>query len=221
MTDYSYDPVEWLVTTMRQLRLYTADRLGELAALEDIVTVEIGFPDTSVWTKTSPLDTVLVHFELDDEDDSPLGFGKPGVSEIVTVTEGEEEEAEEFEAELFSEAARHRLNFDVGIWVSAEMGGKTKLWETRQALKNLYATVTGREAFNIATEGLNVVGFDGGRDALDRINDLPVWRTIGITMMLDVFSKHTPETPDLLALDFTQVPQLTIIGQDGQSEPVG
>lgn len=178
-----YDPENWLVSVTRAIGAYTLDALQAIPEIDHDIQVEMSFPDTRDWTKETPLSKALVHFELDDEDDPILGFGTPGVS-VLDLDAG---------TETIIEAALHLLNYDVGIWVSAEMGGTTKRMQIKQALKNLFATVTGRLAFNAATEGLWIVSFDGGSDVLDRVNDIPVWRTTGMTMIVKAFSKHGGE----------------------------
>ena len=211
MSSYAFDPTDWYVTTLRSIQAWVADKLQANPRFEDVVQVEMSYPDTTSWTKETPLPKTIVHFEVDDQDDPILGFGKPGVSTF------DEENGEE----TFIEAAMHMVNFDVGIWASAESGGATKRMEVRQALKDLFTTVGGKESFNADTEGLWVVSFNGGRDVLDRVNDVPIWRTTGMELVVRVFSKHVPPAPDVVPEAFEQDPQLTIIGNDGLPEPVG
>lgn len=210
MSVYAYDPDNWLVSTHRSIENYVRDQLQALDTLGPDVEVEMGFPDTATWTKTSPLDKIFVHFEQDDQDDPSLGFGQPGVEEY--------DEANGLWR--IQEAAWHVLDFDVGVWVSPEMGGATKRMETVQALKNLFTTAGGKQAFNDATEGLNVVSFSGGRNALDRINDLPVWRAMEMTLIVRVFSRHIPPTFETVPMDFEQDQNLTIVTDDGNTDPV-
>lgn len=215
MSEYAYDADQWLVSTMRVIAAYVQDQLqAALGLTDDDMSVEMSFPDTTKWTKDTPLSKLLVHFELDDAANPVLGFGTPGVGEY---TEPEGDNAGTY---LFKEAAKHVLNFDVGIWVSSEMGGATKRMQTMQALSDMFATSGGRQAFNAATEGLNITSFEGGQNALDRINDIPIWRTMGMTLMVAAFSRHTPDEPDLVPLDFLQNQELTIVGEDGSPEPV-
>jgi hypothetical protein len=199
-----------------------SDKLQAMTQLGPDLVVEMDFPDTRNWTKQQPLDKILVHFAQDHEDSPVLGFGVPGVgvfddSDPANPTAG------------IHEAAQHILNFDVGVWVSAEMGGATKRLEVVQALKNLLATQGGKIAFNEATDGLNIVSFDGGRNALDRIADVPVWRALDMTLIVRVFSRHIPASAvatgypiplDPVPLDITIEENLTIRSEDGTDEPV-
>lgn len=185
----TYDADNWLVSATRELGTYVDTLLADPDA-----EVEMSFPNTRDWTKETPLPKTLIHFEQDDMEDRALGFGSPGVDVVNNLTGTVEHQ----------EAAWHLINFDVGVWVSAEGGGATKRMETVQALKNMFTTAGGKTAFNEATEGLWVVSFDGGRNALDRINDIPVWRAMEMTLVLRVFSRHLPVAPDILIGDFVQ-----------------
>lgn len=198
----------WLLSTVRQIKAYVVDNLVADPAFGEDVEVEMSFPDTANWTKKTPLDKILVHFEIDDESEPILGFGIP--TTIVDNGDGTQTE---------SEAVQHLINFDVGIWVSAEMGGHTKRLEARQALKNLFATATARQNFRDAL-GIQIVSFEGGSDVLDRINDVPVWRTTQMTLIVRVFSKHTPDEAVVQFDDFDQEQELTIVGPDGEPEHV-
>lgn len=192
MTDYTYDPINWFVSAPRQIEAWVTAKLQEIDALTDNVKVEMSFPDTSQWKKATPLDKVLVHFELDRTEDPILGFGIPGVG-----TYDEDEETWQLD-----EASMHDLNFDVGVWVSAEMGGASKRREAMQALKNLFGPAGSRLLFNADT-GMNIVSFAGGRDIIDRINDVPVWRGFDMTLVVRVFGRH-PGEPIQVPLDIEQ-----------------
>lgn len=191
-----YDPDNWLVSATRVLGSYVTTVLAD-----PDTDVEMSFPDTSRWTKESPLAKALVHFEMDDAHDPVLGFGVPGVDVFDDA------------ANTFSlhEAAMHELNFDVGVWCSSEAGGATKRMELVQVLKNIFGTASGRIALNEATGGLNVISFTGGGNHLDRPNDLPVWRAMNMTLIVRVFSRHIPVVPEVIPADgYDQAPSLTI-----------
>jgi len=198
------DATNWLVTTKRAIGEYVQGVLDADSRFAGFTSVEMSFPDTSNWTKTTPLDRVIVHFEIDDEQEPTLGFGIPGVGTFDSLAG----------TESFAEAVRHLVNFDVGVWVSAEMGGDTKRMEVRQALKDIFATQTGREAFRVATEGVRAVSFDGGSDVLDRVNDVPLWRTHSMTLVVEVYSKHVQQPSVTVPLVSDQHQELTI--DDGQ-----
>lgn len=210
MSAFAYDPDSYLVSSTRQIGAWVTAKLGELDALAGVFDLEMSHPDTTQLAKSTPLRKLLIHFELDADPDLVLGFGKPGMPEF------DEDEG----TVLFSEATLHRLHFDVGLWASAEAGGATKRMEARQALANLFGSVTGREEFNLATEGLQVVSFDGGHDVLDRVNDLPIWRTAGGSLVVEVFGRITPQLAEAVAGEYNQLQQLTITDADGEPVPL-
>lgn len=205
MTSYAYNPDDWLLSTTRVLGSYIKDTLNDLDT-----EVEMSFPDTSKWTKTTPLAKALIHLEQDHISDPVLGFGIPGVEVPTSPPDG---------TYKFHEAAEHLVNYDVGVWVSAEAGGSTKRMVLTQALKNIFATVTGKQAFNVATGGLWAVSFEGGRNELDRVNDIPVWRAFDMTLIVRVFSRHIPPSTTGLTAKIDQAPSLTIVNADGTVSP--
>ncbi len=200
-----YDPDAWLVSATRALGSYVTYALAD-----PDVAVEMSFPDTTQWTKETPLPTALIHFEQDDIEDVPIGFGTPGVQTYDYVNG----------YVRLDEAAQHIINFDVGVWVSAENGGGTKRMEIVSALFDLFTVAGNKVALNDATGGLQIVSFDGGRNVLDRINDLPVWRSMGMTLRVRVFSRYVPPAPDVLIGSFTQDPELTIAIDSNPNAPL-
>lgn len=210
MSAYAYDPDHYLVSTLRSIESWTRDRLEAMPEMGGVFDLEMSYPDTTRLAKDVPLRKLLVHFELDDDPDIVLGFGQPGIDLF-------DEDAEEA---MIQEATLHRLNFDIGIWASAEAGGATKRMEARQALMRLFGSVYGRQEFNLATEGLQVVSFEGGSDVLDRVGDLPMWRTTRAELVVEVFGRIIPALAELTAMETNQLQNLTIIGDDGEPEPV-
>lgn len=203
MSALLYDPDNWLLSTMRALDDYVRDTLAD-----PDVEIEMNFPDLATLEKKMPLDKALVHFQLDDMDDPVLGFGIPG-KDVLDETDPANPRYKKHEAAL------HNLNFDVGVWVSAEMGGGTKQMLLVQRLKNMFSTATGKIRFNTVTQGLNIVSFDGGRNVLDRINDVPVWRTLDMTLIVRCVSRHIPATDVGVPLSILQDANLTITNEAG------
>jgi hypothetical protein len=122
--------------------------------------------------------------------------------------------------EELQEAMQHILNFDVGVWASAQSGGGTTRMEVVQALHNIFGPAKSRQDVEAATDGIVVVSFNGGRFVLDRINDLPVWRAMDMTLELHVFSRHIPATPDVAIDSFNQGEHLSVTVTDGTTQPV-
>ena len=215
MSGYEYDPDSPIVSTVRSLKAHVEALVAADTQLAGVTEVEMSFPDTTVWTKDQPLGKTIIHFDIDDQENPVIGFGRVGKSTFVP---GDPEGT--VGHELFQEATRHMINFDVGIWASAQSGGHTKRLEVREMLTKAFASAGGRKAFNEATGGLQVARFEGGEDVIDRINDLPLWRTAAMTLVLDVFGRITPEIPDTVPLSIGQDPHLTIVTNDGEQHPV-
>lgn len=208
MSVVAFDPNNWLLTCTRSIGSYVEQVLSD-----PDTSIEMSFPDVRNWEKETPLAKSLIHFETDDVSDPPIGFGKPG-KEFFDNTDPANPK---FHVE---EAAQHFINYDVGVWTSAESGGATKRMVLKQALKDMFVTVTGKEAMYAATGGIWAISFEGGRDELDRINDLPVWRALDMTLIVRVFSRHVPASLETVALDFAQDQDLTIVSADGSNKPV-
>jgi hypothetical protein len=205
-----FDPVEWLVTATRSLGSYVTSKVN--AATTD---VEMSFPDTRDWTKDTPLAKSLIHFEQDHMDSPVWGFGNPGKEVFTESPDGGVTPAKW----RVDEAQRHELNFDVGVWASAESGGATSRMRLVQLLANIFTVASAKQAMYDATGGLWVVSFTGGRNEIDRINDLPMWRALDMTLILRVFSKHPgvdEVVPDVAAQD----QELTITDNAGNQVPV-
>lgn len=197
----TFDPDNWLVSGTRELQDYvTAYIATNLPDDYEDVSVEMSWPDTEHWTKETPLAKSIIHFEQDDANSTVLGFGTPGV-DVFDEVEGTFE---------LHEAAQHLVNYDVGVWVSAEGGGATKRMQLVQALKNCFVPAGARIELNETTGGVNVISFNGGQNHIDRINDLPVWRAMNMTLIVRLFSRHVPSTPEVIPTIFTQTEDLSI-----------
>lgn len=186
MAQRTYDPDNWLDSMLHAIEDYVSSYFNG-----DVYQVEMSFPDTSNITKETPLDKILIHFEIDDEDSTPMGFGSPGVPVYD----------EDAGTEVIQGAQPHIVNFDVGVWASAEMGGETLRARTMQKLKDLFTQPQLRQQFKDATGGVKIVSFQGGRNLLDRINDILVWRAADMTLRVRVVSRYTPDTPVLVPSD--------------------
>lgn len=206
IAQYAFDPQDWLVSATRAIASYIAITLDD-----PDVTVEEDFPDTRSWRHETPLPKSIVHIAQDNLSDTPMGFGRPGiyVTDDVAGTG------------VLQEAAQHMIDYDVGVWVSAEGGGSTKRMQLVQVLKNMFTVAGNKLAFQDATSGITIVSFEGGNFALDHVNDQPLWRAMGMTLIVKVFSR-TDNAPDTLLVDpfFDQSQELSIVGPDGENEPL-
>lgn len=213
MSVLQYDPDNWLLSATRSLGSYVSSKVnGPTLAPTDI---EMSFPNTRDWSKSVPLAHSIIHFEQDDVESAPWGFGTPG-----TLTFTESPDAGVTPAhERLDEAQRHLVNFDVGVWTSAESGGVTERMRLVQTLINIFTVAGAKQELFDTTGGLWVVSFSGGRNELDRINDLPVYRALDMTLILRVFSRHTG-VEEVVPDSFDQSQSLTIADNSGAQVPI-
>lgn len=201
-----FDPDAWLVSLHRALADYIKDNIGSRP-----VIVEMGAPSPDQFNKESPPELTIIHFEQDDKDSPIMGFGIPG----------EEEYDEVAGTWMLHEAQPHLVNFDVGVWCSTQAGGSTARMEVVQKLTDLFTMPAQKKTMSEVTGGIWPLSFAGGRFALDRINDLPVWRAMDMTLIVRVVGRFTPEIPEVVPSEgFDQTPNLTIVTDDGSQLPV-
>jgi hypothetical protein len=207
--DFVYDPEDWLVSCTRALVSSIKWSLND-----PNVIVESAFPTADDLLQWTPLAKPVIHVNRDDIENPVLGFGTPGVDEFVPGPGGVGGSWRLKEAQL------HLVNFDVGVWVSAEQGGETRRMQLVQALTDMFSRPVAKKTMKEVTEGLWVESFTGGRDDVDRINDLPVWRAMEMTLILRVVSRHVPAIYQVVPENFDQDQDLTIADSDGNQLPI-
>lgn len=205
MSILAYDPDLWLESLTRALKSFCEARIND-----PDVSIEMSFPDTANWTKETPLDKAIVHFEIDDIQNPTLGFGEPGVDSRDDIGNGG--------TIVRLEAVQHLVNFDVGVWVPAQLGGATKRMELVRKVTTMFGSVNGKQDFNTSTEGLWPVSYEGGQNVLDRINDIPLWRAMGMTLVVRAFERVTPD-PGTQIEGFGTEPNI-VIDDNGTLAPV-
>lgn len=178
MSQTIYDPANWLVTMTRALEDY-----AKAAFDPELYTIQMSYPVIADLANGQPLDKVLIHFERDAVDSPVWAFGIQGQDEWT-------DPSHETGTFRVIEAQRQLVNYDIGVWASADAGGETYRMMAVQMLHNLFGPAGAKVKFNTVTEGLTLRSFTGGRDATDRINDLPVWRTMDMTLVVEAFSKE-------------------------------
>lgn len=198
----TFDPDNWLLSAHRALHSYVQSKFDP-----NLVTVEMSWPDV---TKELPFHKVLIHMEQDDQENPILGFGTPGV-------EVYDEDAGTW---VVHEAQLHHLNFDVGVWASSQAGGATARSKAAQTLTNIFTPAEAKKELQATTDGIWVVSFNGGRNELDRITDLPVWRAMDMTLVVRVVSRHIPAQTEIVPFGADQTPDLTIVNDAGEQSPV-
>jgi len=189
MSVYQYDPADWLVSLTRAVEDY-----AKLAFDPALYDVRMSYPNPDELAELMPLKKVLVHFERDNVDSPLWCFGVQGVDEWS-------DESHLTGTFRVLEAQRRLVNFDVGVWATADAGGETYRMRAVQILHDIFGRNGAKLDFNFATGGITIRNFGGGRDATDRINELPVRRTMDMTLELECFSKSTP-TPDVVPESF-------------------
>lgn len=203
MGQTKYDPELWLETTVRAIKDYVRNNINTR-----IYDVSMEFPSPEVEQYKMPLRKTIIHFEVDDMPESLIGIGDNIFAlnyDPVRKTVNPQE------------AREQRLNFDVGIWASDDSGGTTSRMRAKQILSNLFGGSTGIKALYEAAEGddgsIEILRYEGGRFAIDTINDVRVFRMIDCQLEVRVFSR-TPisDEPGPAIEDIQQVPNLTIIG---------
>lgn len=197
MSQYQFDPAAWLVSLTRAIEDY-----AKAAFPSTLYDVRMSFPDPLEIVTLFPTKKVVIHFERDAVDSPVWAFGIPGVDEWSNPTHL---------SGTFRvlEAQRRLVNFDVGVWASLDAGGETSRMLAVQMLHDLFGPAGARQAFNFATGGIVINSFEGGRDATDRVNDLPVWRTMDMRLAVEVFSKSVPAT-EVVPETFDQTNTLVI-----------
>lgn len=199
-----YNPDKYLTSAVRALADYVNNAFDD-----DIVKLVEGFPVPDAWK--TPIEQVVVHLELDDDEPRPVGFANGGFTREKYVAATKTTSWEEA-------TAFHLLNFDVGIWAFQEAGGYSARLEVQETLKRLF---TGSQAMlDVAalTNGVNVVSFSGGRHITDEINGQPVWRVVDMTLIVEVCGRRTYAATD--AVDgFTQTTALVIDGNRPVTTP--
>lgn len=200
----TYNPEEWLESMTRALKEYTVDGFNN-SVLDDalapagnlIYDVVMEFPSTDYILREVPDPKTIISFEIDDISNFMLGFGENVAKRVYNDIDFEVVE---------QEGRRQEIDFDVGIWASDKAGGLTARLRAYQTLVNLFsgsmAITNLREATNAGDGALEIIKFDGGRFAVEAINDVRIFRLIGCSLVIRVFSRTpnpiiTPTIEDL------------------------
>ena len=200
-----YEPEDWLLSATRVLKQYVIDGLNAPNTYE----VVMQFPGALLDEEELPLKKTIIHFEIDDIDERPVGMGDTPHRENYDIATG---------TVTPQWASVHVINFDAGIWASDLSGGTTSRMRARQHLTRLFSIPGGAERLRDYSDGddgvLEVLRFTGGRNALDNINDQRLYRLIDSTLEIRVFSRTPIEFAEQgpAIEEIAQAPNLTIIG---------
>lgn len=214
----TFDPENWLESTTREIENYVMGGFttavldnNNQPAGDQIYDVIMEFPGPLLDTMDNPLQKTLIHFEIDDAQDRMLGLGENIYADnydAVTQTVNPQY------------AGTHIINFDVGIWASAESGGTTSRLRAKQILYDLLGAPSGRLAFQAITDGgdgrVEIMDYTGGRFIRDTINDVPVFRMIDGQLVVRVYSRtKLSDTPGPAIEEIDQGPDLSIQDDTG------
>lgn len=170
----TFQPGVWLTSLFRALKEYVEDNLNL-----DAYDVVFDYAPAEVTAKKLPLQKSVIHFAVDDIQNPAIGYGATvlEITETNTLTE--------------SELLAHVLNFDVGMWASAQTGGTSARLVVYQHLVRLFQGKAAYDRCYQATEGVEIISFNGGRFILDRINDLEIYRIVGAELIVKCYSAET------------------------------
>ncbi len=193
------NPDLWLESLEATLKEYVA---GGLAA--NVYDFRMDFPAADFISDIMPLEKTLIHFDIDDMNNPLLGLGTG--AEIDATFDVPNATMD------ITEAFQHDVNFDVGVWASDQSGGVTARYRAYRRLCDLF---TGKRTLAALkeTQGIEVLnnGIQGGVFATEKIQDVRVFRVMGINLDVRVFSRKiyqdvpyvetTVQDPELETLD--------------------
>lgn len=191
----TYDPENPYVTLWRSLIAYIQASIGT-----NVYEFVPSYPRPDDVAKRMPLKKTLIHFEVDDIENRRLGLGDGVVDAAYDDPAFTIEE---------HEGNAHIVTFDIGVWASHETGGPHARLQARQHLDRLLHGPSAQRACLAATDGVDIIEFTGGRNLTDTISDIPVFRTVDLTLRVRVYSRKRL-TPQTFIDDILQEPGLTI-----------
>lgn len=199
-----FNAEQWLETTVRGIETYTKEAFDPT-----VYEVIMEFPGPELDSRKAPWEKTIVHFDIDAQDDFPLGMGdKPHLENYDEDIQG-----------IFPQyGAMHVLNFDVGVWATDRSGGVTSRMRVKQHLWNLFGIPHGlmklREATKLDDGGIEITSFSGGHNTIDSTtNDIRMYRMVDCSLEVRVFSRTPlPDESAPTIETIVQQPGLTIIG---------
>lgn len=198
-----YNPDEFLTSLWDSLEGYLKAHLDT-----DIYDVQLGYPDILNLDKTVPFPKALISFDINDLNPMALGLGESSVNEFH----------DEFDRTTQTwEAFQYEPAFAVNIFAAAQNGGPNARLNAMQSLSYLFNGPRAREEMMQVTDGIEILGFTGGRFVLDTLADQPVWRVVDLELKLRVFGRRKL-TPLPAWEDIVQEPGIEI--QDDVPIPI-
>lgn len=210
----TFNPQAWVTTMQRSLKDYI---LAEVDAAisdnasptpnnvgSDVFDVVFDYPSAAASALDVDLKKTIIHLEIDDIENIPLGMGRNVVADVYTAGNVSTP------AKLVErEAHCHRVNFDVGVWASDVSGGSTSRLLAYEILDKIFTGDMARVKCMSTTQGVELISFQGGRFVIDTLNDVRVFRIVGSELIARVYSRK--DGNELIVPDeITQNPLLTI-----------
>jgi hypothetical protein len=217
----TFSPDEWLVSLFGSLTDYINAEIDQsvMVGLDPqglrAYEVVMDFPDADSLPEGAEFNRTIIHFGIDDIETRQLGFG-PGIvnSEI---TDGTDLVAGTVSDQ---EAKSHVANFDVGIWASDESGGITSRLRAYQLLDKLFNGMIAKTRCWDFTEGVEIRFYNGGRFVNETINDVRVFRAVGMELEVRVYSRQVADDEILVDREPDQDPDLEITNDSGSLVPL-
>jgi hypothetical protein len=203
-----FNPTLWLTTLIDAVENYVKTEIAQYvlngAGLQvyEIIMDDPASNDSPIMV---PLEKTIIHFAVDDVDNTRVGFGPQYIDEVET--EGTVDAAGTV---IPYEAVERVVAFDVGVWATDSTGGASALYAAYEALSSLFSGDVARERMNDVTGGVEIRTFTNGRFVKESINDVRVHRIVGADLTLRVYSKKQAETEIIVDMESVQAQELVV-----------
>jgi len=190
MSITQFDPDFWLTSLHRSMTTYIGSKIDEYiiqpfptpAGLQ-VYELVFDFPDAVELAKSSELEKTIIHFAVDDINNKKIGLGDDTTHRVETFDPGPGPDYA-----VYYEGKCHEVNYDIGVWASDKSGGITARMVVYEMLQKILGSEIGRTDFRNQTD-VEILRFNGGRNIIDRINDVRVYRIIDCELVVRVYSR--------------------------------
>lgn len=221
MPPTTFSPDDWLVSLFGALTDYINTEIDEtvMVGLDPqglrAYEVVMDYPDSNSLPEGAEFKRTIIHFSIDDIETRMLGFGTGIVKSEITLgtllVPGRVSD---------QEAKSHVVNFDVGIWASDESGGVTSRLRAYQLLDKIFNGMIAKTRCWDATQGVEIRFYNGGRFVNETINDIRVFRAVGMELEVRVYSRQVADDEILVDREPAQDPDLEITNDSGSLVPL-
>lgn len=213
-------PEDWLVSGFNALQDYITTKINDY--IKNNVNVSAGlqayeivmdFPDSADIPRPSEFTKTIIHFAIDDIDNTELGFG-PGfvAADVIAHAVDPAPPAQRSPAGTIAEheARCHVINFDVGVWSSDKSGGSTSRLRAYQMLDSILGGETAKEKCRDFTGGVEIRHFTNGRFIIERPNDIRTYRMVGGELVVRVYSRKVTDPVEFADVEPSVTPDVEI-----------